>query len=334
MLKRMYFRQNNGFTLVELLVVIAIIGILVGLLLPAVQAAREAARRMSCQNNLKQLGLALHNFESANRKLPPGWLGPSRSDPYAVASGNHQYYGTLPFLLPFLEQTAIYNGFPTDLLRIERLAASGEDIRWFSQLPPATLAGGRQPWELSQYRIPGFMCPSEGKPVELVWLRQHARATSATGTGLNMNWTNGELANFQNVGKTNYVGCIGRPEVAGGSEQGAFLNRQQTKFGQVSDGLSNTLFMGEVHGGRDGSTPPRPGSWLWISAIGVPVTADPANTTWVLGLDHRTAFNSLHTGLVQFVQGDGSVRGVSTSIDRTVFVHLNGIRDGRIVNLE
>ncbi len=74
-------RSRLAFTLVELLVVIAIIGILVGLLLPAVQAAREAARRMSCQNNLKQLGLAMHNFESANRKLPPGYLGPTRALP-------------------------------------------------------------------------------------------------------------------------------------------------------------------------------------------------------------------------------------------------------------
>ena len=85
-------KTRGGFTLVELLVVIAIIGILVGLLLPAVQAAREAARRMQCSNNLKQLGLAFHNYESANRTFPPGYLADNRL--------NVQMWGTM--ILPFM----------------------------------------------------------------------------------------------------------------------------------------------------------------------------------------------------------------------------------------
>jgi prepilin-type N-terminal cleavage/methylation domain-containing protein len=152
--RRAGIRPASGFTLVELLVVIAIIGILVGLLLPAVQAAREAARRMSCQNNMKQLGLALHNFESAYKKLPPGYLGPTRNNPdpfIAIGSGgNQQYYSVFVYLLPFMEQNSLYNQFPNDLVRVDRLQKTGEDLRWFST-SAALYAGATDPWILAQY---------------------------------------------------------------------------------------------------------------------------------------------------------------------------------------
>ena len=104
--------NRSGFTLVELLVVIAIIGILVGLLLPAVQAAREAARRMQCSNNLKQIGLSLHNYESAFKRFPHGTMD---RDPANLPGnrpwqgGDHRKGSVLVKLLPFMEQTALFN---------------------------------------------------------------------------------------------------------------------------------------------------------------------------------------------------------------------------------
>src|SRR3954465_5866265 len=99
---------KGGFTLVELLVVIAIIGVLVALLLPAVQAAREAARRMQCSNNLKQLGIALHNYHSSQNGFPVGFLYPSNTTGLPVPA-LHYRWSVLAQMTPYLEQTSVYN---------------------------------------------------------------------------------------------------------------------------------------------------------------------------------------------------------------------------------
>src|SRR5688500_9928532 len=111
--------RSSGFTLVELLVVIAIIGILVGLLLPAVQAAREAARRMQCQNNLKQIGLATQSFESAQRYLPPAFIGDNSEALDSWATWN-------ALLLPYIEGSNIYDLYDLHYLTSEQPRAAYE----------------------------------------------------------------------------------------------------------------------------------------------------------------------------------------------------------------
>jgi prepilin-type N-terminal cleavage/methylation domain-containing protein/prepilin-type processing-associated H-X9-DG protein len=136
--------KPNGFTLIELLVVIAIIAILVGLLLPAVQKVREAAARLKCQNNLKQIALAFHNYHDANSLLPPAYI--SRKD---IPSGNFHRWSSFALVSPYLEQTAIYNNLRLDL---SLYSAPPET-------PGVLLRSEHAPWVV--LKIPIFLCPTD-----------------------------------------------------------------------------------------------------------------------------------------------------------------------------
>jgi prepilin-type N-terminal cleavage/methylation domain-containing protein/prepilin-type processing-associated H-X9-DG protein len=240
-------RSAGGFTLVELLVVIAIIGILVGLLLPAVQAAREAARRMSCSNNFKQIGLALHNYHSAYKNLPTqsggtyfkgsnGFVGAP-----TIQHNNRFRLSWLVGLTPFMEQQGLWDSIANPI------DADGDGVLDFPANGPEPWHTAYQPW-LTQ--IPGLRCPSDPgvSPPGI------GRTNYAANIGDSTDWVNWGYWRWQN--NTWNQGHIAN---ANASNRGFFYNRRAMKFRDMLDGLSNTVAAAEIAtglGDRDVRTDP------------------------------------------------------------------------------
>jgi prepilin-type N-terminal cleavage/methylation domain-containing protein len=203
---------RSGFTLVELLVVIAIIGILVGLLLPAVQAAREAARRMQCSNNMKQLGLAIHNYESSNKRVPAGanaqWQ--NHSSPPAMALHNWHGYSPQTMILPFIEQQNVFNQLAFNSHHHDGAVRA-----------PATVS----PVAVGRIRIATFICPSD---------RDGLFGTTDVGNN--------------NYG-ISFGSNIGWGLGTGAESNGMFTRAGYKRFADCTDGLSQTIMFGEFNKG-------------------------------------------------------------------------------------
>ncbi len=300
--RRQDSRRNGrlrGFTLIELLVVIAIIAILVALLLPAVQQAREAARRIQCRNNLKQIGLALHNYHDTYNTLPPGVVHKSGNQNVAALAS----YGWGTFILPQLEQANMFqtmqaNG--TDLDQLLRQSAN-----------PAVQA-------LPQQKLTVYRCPSDTAP-DLNSKREWDVPYSPFFGGRPVH-----------LATSNYVGVSGSrwstPEewiVTGRDPYGTFWGDSKTQFRDFTDGLSNTFIAGERDWqlgwaanwvGQRNYT----GTGIWGSRqnlaildvkINDPVLQPNGNPAVTRG------FSSRHTGGAQFLFGDGSVHFLSENIE-------------------
>jgi len=324
-------QKRSAFTLIELLVVIAIIAILIGLLLPAVQKVREAAARAKCQNNLKQIALACHNYASANTYLPPGDLSQSfNPPPQSIGSHFYQEVGVLVIILPYIEQDNLFRmmqaGVPSDYFTIVGNKYDGQPWWNFNST-----------WAGAQTTIATYSCPSDNAYVRPnVFVKF---TTEAPYSLVGWYFPNGgpPLTTSNYLGVAGYLPGSGRtvslPGLPAGqpSQQydGIMLSRSKLSLEQLTsaDGTSNTLMFGETVGDQDGAGQDIAGgfcvSWMWgtlPTAWGLPAPS------------HWYSFGSRHSGLVQFAMGDGAVRpirkGISSGTSYTQYICYSGYRDG------
>ncbi len=309
-------RSRDGFTLIELLVVIAIIAILIGLLLPAVQKVREAAARSTCQNNLKQLGLAANNYESSYQKLPLGFHDTAKNATGVLQGASKA--GVLVQLLPYVEQENLYRLIPA---QVYTLGASTNGQDWINFQFPTTYAASRN-------RVKTFECPSDNPyeaTVAIISAMGSGNRQNGSGAGTGGGYTVSSLIGAGGLpGLSNYIGVGGtlgnytvtnpasttQPYYAGHS--GIFGSDIQHTIVANTDGTSNTMMFGEYLGGFNATSGVgREWSLAWMAANAMP-------SYWSISpdkkvLNHFYSFNSKHTGIVQFCYVDGHVRGIRNS---------------------
>jgi prepilin-type N-terminal cleavage/methylation domain-containing protein/prepilin-type processing-associated H-X9-DG protein len=299
-------RGKGAFTLIELLVVIAIIAVLIGLLLPAVQKVREAANRMSCQNNLKQIGLALHNYHDTHRTFPPGAV--PKHAPWTV------------YILPYLEQENLYRRY--DFTK-ENVDKANEEVR------KAYLSVYACPSDTTGAFVPRQ--PESGYDNRPVYMPGSYRGVSGKAVPRDHQWFDSQENGETNRAPKNFRGVL------------HVVDRNDLhveKLAAITDGASNTLMVGEYAT----STRERRGTFWAYSWNQYTMSSGIAQSRTFLndyekclhiggeGGDDtcKRAWGSFHTSGFNFALCDGSVRFVSTDIDLEMFTNLTTIRGGEV----
>jgi prepilin-type N-terminal cleavage/methylation domain-containing protein/prepilin-type processing-associated H-X9-DG protein len=335
-------RRRPGFTLIELLVVIAIIAVLIALLLPAVQAAREAARRLQCVSNLKQLGLAMHNYHASNNTLPYGaraccqgtWLVPT---------------------LAFLEQQALYNAWNS--------YGNNSGLAGYSDTP--FRYNGAVNTTVTTSRVGVYYCPSDGNNQSTVatkaplvtsqnYVANFGNITFEQGVVSGSNFTpsltyNGVTYPFLGAPFTD----IGAPDPYNGSAQDG--DAPTVPFSAITDGLSSTMLLSECLVGVSGTKSDLRGYSWWSYASGYSgfLTPNSTNPDWIQsasycnypsgqnppctlgqsGMDMFAA-RSRHSGGVNVCFADGSVKFLKNTISPSVFMALSSTRGGEVIGAD